>query len=224
MSSPFYTFPIDEPEKELTPLEYKLPEAVKDAKESWTSRMQAIAVVTALFASVEATLLGYITSTNGQIRSPKVEKAVYYFGYTSIFLNMGATLASILLLIAAASLPGAARKIYSSCGHGYPRKVFTNQQEYVSGLNRRLREGDGESYLLRGFGIAQGWDMLLRHCVLCFMGGWICSFVHIGLYIWLTLDNLVAALIMPSAALAALPPLIIFMFCMDTPACRECNR
>ncbi|KZT20832.1 hypothetical protein NEOLEDRAFT_1074700, partial [Neolentinus lepideus HHB14362 ss-1] len=200
----------------------ELPKAVKDIKDSWTTRMQAVAVVTALFTGVEATLLGYMTST-AHLTSSALEKAVWIFGYTSVFLNMGATLSSILLLVAAASLPTSVRRLYVSCSHGYPRHVFGNQQPHVSKLSQRLLDGEGETYLLRGFGVARGWDVLLRHCVLCFMGGWICAFVHIGLFVWLSQNNVVSALIMPSAAIAALPPLVIFVFFIDGPTCTHCS-
>ena len=49
-----------------------------------------------------------------------------------------------------------------------------------------------------------------------------CAFLHISINLWLSQSNLVAALIMPSAVFAIIPPLAIFGFYMDSPSCEEC--
>jgi ABC-type proline/glycine betaine transport system permease subunit len=100
--------------------------------------------------------------------------------------------------------------------------VFHNHTAHVAELNGRLLDGHGETYILRAFGIARGWGLLLRHCILCFLSGCVCAFIHIGINLWLSETNLVAGIVMPVLAFGVVPPLVIFLFMMDTPACHEC--
>lgn len=153
---------------------------------------------TTLFAAVQAQLLIALPQSLGR----PVDTVLRFFGYSGLFLNLGATLSAILLLIAVASLPAAARGVYISCSHSYPRKLVHDPHgSHNTDLNRLLLDRDGESQLLRAFGIARGWGILLRHCIFCFLGGWVCAFLHIVINLWLSQSHLVAALIMPSAFL-----------------------
>jgi hypothetical protein len=119
-------------------------------------------------------------------------------------------------------LPTAARQVYMTCSHGYPRKIFDSHGPHVAELNRRLLQGGGEMYILRAFGIARGWGFMLRHCIFCFLAGCVCVFLQVGINLWLSQSKIVAAIVMPSAALSALPPLVLFCFYMDSPTCDEC--
>ncbi|KAG6819500.1 hypothetical protein H0H93_011237 [Arthromyces matolae] len=151
---------------------------------------------TALLAGIEAQLIG---SLPDRVDSPPAsDTVVRFFAYSGLILNLGATLSTILLLIAVASLPTTARQIYVSCPHSYPRKVFHGHASHISELNNRLLEGQGETYILRAFGIARGWSFMLRHCISCFLGGCLCTFVHISLNLWLSESRLVASILMPA--------------------------
>ncbi|KAG6919668.1 hypothetical protein DXG01_002611 [Tephrocybe rancida] len=116
-------------------------------------------VQTALLAGTEAQLIGSLP--NRVADPPASDTALRFFAYSGLLLNLGATLSTILLLIAVASLPTTARQIYVSCPHSYPRKVFHGHASHVSELNKRLIEGQGETYILRAFGIARGWSFML---------------------------------------------------------------
>ncbi|KAG5635017.1 hypothetical protein H0H81_012698 [Sphagnurus paluster] len=190
--------------------------------DAWLPRLQAVAIVTALLAGTEAQL---ISSLPERPESPyAADTALRFFAYSGLLLNLGATLSTILLLIAVASLPTAARQIYLSCAHGYPRQVFHEHPAHIKELNRRLLEGEGETYVLRAFGIARGWGLMLRHCIVCFMGGCLCSFVHISLSLWVTQSTLVAGVIMPMVLFSFLPPCVAFLFYMGSPTCDECQE
>jgi len=204
----------------LRPLDYELPKTPKDVMDSWMPRLQAVAVVTALFAAVEAQLLGSLPDHGAHPSA--ADTLLRFFGYSGLFFNLGATLSAILLLVAVASLPTAARQVYMTCSHGYPRKIFNSHGPHVTELNRRLLQGDGETYILRAFGIAKGWGIMLRHCILCFLAGCVCCFLHVGINLWLSESKLVAAIIMPSAVFGSVPPLLMFSFYMDSPACDDC--
>lgn len=155
---------------------------------------------------------------------PASDTALRFFAYSGLLLNLGATLSTILLLIAVASLPTAARQIYVSCSHGYPRKVFHSHPTHVAELNKRLLDGHGETYILRAFGIARGWSILLKHCITCFMGGCTCVFIHIAINLWLSESTTVAAVLMPVVFFSFAPPCISFLFYMNSPTCRDCRE
>jgi len=201
-------------------------------------RLQAVAIVvsslllhgqfsahitqTALLAGTEAQLIGSLADHGPEHTA--ADAAVRFFAYSGLLLNIGATLSTILLLIAVASLPIAARQIYISCSHGYPRKIHNGQASHVSELNKRLLEGHGETYLLRAFGIAKGWSFMLRHCMACFMGGVTCTFLHITINLWLSESTVVAAVLMPAVAFSIVPPIVAFSFYMGSPSCRDCKE
>jgi hypothetical protein len=187
---------------------------------SHTTRLAEIYLwQTALFAGVQAQLLGGLPDPADHPTAS--DTAVRFFAYTGLALNLGATLSSILLLVAVASLPTAARYIYMKCDHGYPRKVFDNDSTHIVELNHHLRE-HGEPYALRAFGIAKGWNIMLRHSVFGFLGGCICTFCHIGINVWLSESTVVAAIVMPGIIVGFVPPVVVFLFYMDSRRCDEC--
>jgi len=202
-------------------------------------RLQAVAVVvsdfpgqattshltptqTALLAGTEAQLISSLAPPTPDTTAANT--ALRFFAYSGLLLNLGATLSTILLLIAVASLPTAARQIYVSCAHSYPRKVFQGHSSHVSELNKRLVQGYGETYVLRAFGIARGWSFMLRHCIACFMGGVMCTFMHISINVWLSESTVVAAVVMPAVVFSVVPPVVAFVFYMNSPACRDCKE
>jgi len=205
----------------LTPWDYELPKTPKNVMESWIAKLQAVAVVTALFAGVESQLLSGLP-TPGE-HPPASDTALRFFAYSGLLFNLGATLSAILLLVAITSLPATARQIYTTCNHGYPRQVFHKHTTHVAELNQLLHN-HGETYVLRAFGIARGWGYMLRHCIFCFLAGCVCAFIHIGITLWLSESHLVAAIVMPVLSFGVIPPLAIFLFYMDSPSCDECRE
>ncbi|KAG6811422.1 hypothetical protein H0H92_007530 [Tricholoma furcatifolium] len=217
------------PKVPLTPLDCRLPDmpdelpkTPKGVMDAWMPRLQAVAIVTALLAGIEASLIGSLPARVAD--PPPSDTAIRFFAFSGLLLNLGATISTILLLIAVASLPTTARQIYVSCPHSYPRKVFHGNASHVSELNKRLLEGQGETYILRAFGIARGWSFMLRHCIACFLGGCLCTFVHVALSLWVTQSTLVAALLMPAVFFSFVPPFVAFMFFMNSPTCHDCRE
>jgi len=212
---------------ELKPLDYELPKSAKLAVGTWISRLQAVAIITVLFAGVQAQLIGNLPGTTGSA----LERTLAFFAYSGLLLNLGGTLSAVLLLIAITSVPISARHLYVSCSHGYPRKMFELdgriQDELLGAsdgarLHDILLKRDGEAQFLRAFGIARGWDVILRHCIFAFLAGCICTFLQIALTLWVVESTLIAALIMPIVALAVFPPLYVFFCLMNSHACTEC--
>jgi hypothetical protein len=112
-----------------------------------------------------------------------------------------------------------------SCSHGYPRKIFetkSGQSRHMSDLNKKLVEGHGETYVLHAFGIARGWNILLKHCILSFTTGCLCTFLHIILGTWFTESRVVAAVVLPIGLLGFAPPFAIYMFHMHSAKCGQC--
>ena len=66
----------------------------------------------------------FVGSLGDDDSSSAADTALRIFAYAGLVLNLGATLSSVLLLLAITSIPTAARRLYMTCSHGYPRKVF----------------------------------------------------------------------------------------------------
>jgi len=220
----------------LRPLDYELPHAPKIAVESWSSRLQAVALVTVLFCGVQAQLISGFPPDTGTA----ADVALRFFGYSGLLLNLGGTLSAVLLLIAITSVPVVARHLYMHCAHSYPRKLFEvaeNNRHFAPNPNastvtlptiaREISEAlftDGDAKLLRAFGVARGWDILLLHCIFCFTTGCVCAFLQIALSLWIGSRTVVAAVIMPATFVAVVPPLLVFFRLMGGHPCPECDE
>ncbi|KAF8063402.1 hypothetical protein FPV67DRAFT_1672431 [Lyophyllum atratum] len=175
----------------LSPFEYTLPKTVKQIKQAWIPRLQAIA--TALLAGTEAQLLSSLPDRADSY--PKADMALRAFANAGLLLNLGGTITTVLLLLATASLPTAARKVYISCSHRLPRMAAQGHTGHLEEFNKCLVRGHSETYILRAFGIARGWVFLLNHCMACIIGGVICVFLHISINLWLSESMPVAAVL-----------------------------
>lgn len=91
-------------------------------------------------------------------------------------------------------------------------------------LNRLLLKGGVERRLLHEFGITRGWAFLLCHCLVCFFGGLICSFVHICVDAWVNQSQVLATILMPISFLAFVPPFIVYIVAWDAPECKLCRK
>jgi len=245
---------------DLRPLEYELPSAPQNLVNSWVTRLQAVAIVTALLAQIEAGLVGGMASQDPETAT---DVAARFFGYSGLILNLGATLSAVLLLLAVTSIPTASRRLYMSCSHGYPRKIFeynslrrdappagaytsadTSDYEYlrdnggggggggnnesdlsaaIRSFNQDLFRGNTEETILDAFGMAAGWGLMLRHCILCFLGGCVATFVHVTVLLWMNESTVVAAILMPVVFLGFVPPVVVYLFGMDSKKCPQCE-
>lgn len=202
---------------------------------------------TALLAQIEAGLLGGMDEVDPETAT---DIAARWFGYAGLILNLGATLSAVLLLLAVSSVPTQSRQLYMSCSHGYPRKVFQHNERtknpptpqethgyaYLNpsnhetdfgaalrGFNRDLFKGNTEEMILDAFGVASGWGLMLRHCIFCFLGGSIGTFVHVTILLWMNEATVTAAVLMPVVFVGFVPPVIVFMFGMDSKQCPQCK-
>ncbi|KAK7683495.1 hypothetical protein QCA50_013329 [Cerrena zonata] len=239
--------------EDFKPFDYELPETTSSVVNSWIVRLQAVAIVTALLAQVEASFVGSLEPANSDPTAS--DTALRIFAYAGLILNLGATLSAVLLLLAVTSVPSAARRLWMSCSHGYPRKVFLYENEKKRRIsegitntpapgvpssstsqdptkpedspirlsNKSLLQGDPDDEILHAFGVARGWRLLLQHCVFCFLTGCICAFVHVGILVWINESTTVASVAMPIAVIGFIPPSIIFFFGMDSLSCKECH-
>lgn len=176
--------------------------------------------------------------------------AARFFGYSGMILNLGATLSAVLLLLAVSSVPTQSRRLYMACAHGYPRKVFEYTQlrnnpsesipeehaysylntrsveadltAAIRSFNQTLFRGNTEETILDAFGIASGWGLMLRHCILCFLGGCIGTFVHVAILLWMNESTTVAAVLMPVVFVGFVPPVFVYMFGMESKRCPQC--
>ncbi|KAI0071528.1 hypothetical protein K474DRAFT_1687031 [Panus rudis PR-1116 ss-1] len=238
----------DNAKDDLKPFDYELHPTPKAVVDIWVVRLQAVAIVTALLAQIEVSLLGSLPDRTDN--PPASDTALRVFGYSGLILNLGATLSAVLMLLAVTSVPTAARRLYMTCKHSYPHKVYKQPEleeeksttpdlfprpqfqpkpvapdthADMKALNRFLLTGNTEGNILYAFGVARGWGVMLRHCILCFVAGCVCTFVHVGIALWVNESTLVAAIMMPVAFVSFVPPLAVFVGGMETHSCAECE-
>lgn len=203
-----------------------LPPAPKIAAENWLARLQAIAIVTVLFASVQSQLLGALPEDNHRAS----DAALRFLTYGGLFLNLGGTFSAVLLLLAITEMPSTARRLYVSCPHSYPRRMSraspdTPDPAWEDGAQQdMLRKPEGNEQLLRAFGIARGWDIVLFHCIVSLIGGAVFTFAEIVLTAWIAERTVVAALVLPLAVFGLAPPLYVFFFLMGPHKCPQCDE
>ncbi|KAH8101834.1 hypothetical protein BXZ70DRAFT_1007074 [Cristinia sonorae] len=242
---------------DLRPFDYELPPAPQKIVDTWVTRLQAVAIVTALLAQIEAGLVGDMEPLDPQTAT---DVAARFFGYGGLILNLGATLSAVLLLLAVTSVNTQSRRLYMTCSHGYPRKVFQyndslkqsqtvdstpsaskgnfgHNYEYLNpssseqntlqaairSFNQTLFRGNTEETILDAFGVASGWGLMLRHCIFCFLGGSIATFVHVTILLWMNESTVVAATLMPVVFVGFVPPVMVYAFRMESKVCPQCK-
>ncbi|EJD54559.1 hypothetical protein AURDEDRAFT_156342 [Auricularia subglabra TFB-10046 SS5] len=209
-------------DRDLKPLAYELPVTVKMTMENWLARLQAIAIITVLFAGVQSQLIASLPNDDHR----GFDVALRFFAYGGLFLNLGDTLSAVLLLVAITSLPLSARYLYVSCQHSFPRQMFrldgSDPAREAGDLQDILLKRDSDTQLLRAFGIARGWATIMNHCILSFILGCVFTFIQVALTVWIAERVLAAALFLPLALFGVLPPLCVFFGFMGPPECSQC--
>jgi len=176
-------------------LQRELPKAVESIRQGRIDSFAASAVVTTLFAGIEAALLaGNPPLTNlpddqggspGHRNNPRLLEAYLAFAYISLGLNLGATVASLYLI----DMLGAV---------GFPLS-YTH-------LKGAEDERTGRRLLLRTFGARSNtYKRIEWYWLATFQLGYLTVVAQYGLYIWLHASNVAAALATPTVLIALLP-------------------
>ncbi|KAH7100149.1 hypothetical protein BKA62DRAFT_707760 [Auriculariales sp. MPI-PUGE-AT-0066] len=212
-------------EPDLRPLAYELPRAPRIAVEGWLARLQAVALITALLAGVQAQLLGNLPDTGHKAS----DKAIRIFAYAGLCANIGSTLSAVLLLLAITTVPTSARHLYVSCSHSYPRRLFSTNttqppDETDVDAQKLLLNAQAEAQLLRAFGVARGFELMTQHCLITFLAGVICTFLQVGMAAWLQEGNAIGIVVLFAVMGCLLPPIYVFCFLMSPHRCDECHK
>ncbi|KAI0790419.1 hypothetical protein C8Q75DRAFT_115487 [Abortiporus biennis] len=113
----------------------ELPKAPKTIMDMWVTRLQAVAVVTALLAQVEVSLISNLPDPSEETA---LNIALVIFAYAGFICNMAATVSSVVLLLAATQVPTTARRLYIKCEHQIPRTIF----HYETHLRHKRRDSE----------------------------------------------------------------------------------
>jgi len=155
-----------------------LPPAVEASMISWHENANAIAIIMALFATVQITLLQVLPPLAGA--SNTLWKVTRWFMYCGIFLQIGGAISAVAIIHMVSSIPLKGRTLVMSDPASLPHEVFVNEKEIPSDL---LRE-DGESELLTKWGLGTGWKVCCIHMLTCFVLGFISAFFSLMLWVW----------------------------------------
>ncbi|KAJ6557943.1 hypothetical protein B0H19DRAFT_1261520 [Mycena capillaripes] len=184
----------------------RLPQSVEDVRQSFTSTVQAIAVVTTLFAGIQAQLLSSMPFAPSPTASKAVIKALLLTGYGGLVVNVGAALSGMIFLDIAGEAPEAFRRSKS--------RITTMRQVSITNGDKPI--GGLEQLLL--YGSPRTLQFAWYHCVVSTLFGAFSILIQISLLAWINISShseifvfVVLALIW---AALPLPVFLIYNFCV----------
>ncbi|KAI0067850.1 hypothetical protein BV25DRAFT_875925 [Artomyces pyxidatus] len=175
-----------------TNVAYELPPTVKSLNDGWLATCQSAAIVSGLFAIVEAQLLTFVKLPSSYTHPPSFAamQALLVFTYSALFFSLSATISSLILTDEFGELPvRASRK-------SNPVKQGTFDSSAAS--------------LLEVYGARKSWRWLMWHWVLTLNGAVVCLAVQIVLYVWLQ-ETVAIKVVVLCIAVFGLLPLLHFL-------------
>jgi hypothetical protein len=173
--------------------------------------MAGVALLTPLKASicavVHAVLLHLSATTPFIPEDSSLTRALHWFIYASLLLNLGSTTSSILSIVMLSDLHSYARQTAIQDPESLPARALRGEH-----LQESLFIGNGEIILLRGFGLGRIWELARGHMVLCFIMGMLCSFAEIALWVWSLEVIQVSIAVAVPLGMIVLPPFFVFMY------------
>ena len=136
-----------------------------------------------------------------------LNRTLHWFIYASLLFDLGATASSVLSVVVLSDLSSYARQTAIQDPESLPARALRGEH-----LHQSLFIGNGESILLRGFGLGRIWELARGHMMVCFIMGMVSSFVEVTLWVWsLDVFHVSLAMIFP-LGLVVLPPFFVFMY------------
>jgi hypothetical protein len=129
-----------------------------------------------------------------------------WFVYTGLLLHLGTTTSAAFSLTMLSDLPTYARETAIRDPESLPAKAMYGKDVPVP-----LSGGNGDTTLLRKFGLGRKWEFVRGHMMACFILGCLCSFITIGLWAWSLEAPKVAIAVLVQLALIAFPPFLVFI-------------
>ena len=133
--------------------------------------------------------------------------ALHGFIYTSLLLHLGTTTSAAFSFVILSDLPRYAREIAIQDPESLPAKAMHGED-----LAETLSGGNGDTTLLRKFGLGRTWECMKGHMMICFVMGCFCSFITIGLWAWSLEALRVAIAVLVLLVIIVLPPFLVFLF------------
>ncbi|KAG8937553.1 hypothetical protein FRC00_004167 [Tulasnella sp. 408] len=133
------------------PIEYEHPKVVESLKQGWILTYQAIAVVAALFAGMEATLITLTKTAEPDSHpplrwsTPRIQNTTLALAYVALVSSIGSIMSAL--------------KIIDGLGHMTFRNAIKNPESPLDWTRQRA------SYLMKPFGVAGNFRRLMYHCV-----------------------------------------------------------
>ncbi|KAG8930916.1 hypothetical protein FRC02_003473 [Tulasnella sp. 418] len=178
---------------------YSLPPVVQNAKKGWESSLNAVAIVTTLIVGAECELIGNLPAYDPN--EPKSVLSARLFCYVGVFLNLGGTLASVMMIDALSDLTTRAREMCMTDSNSLPHRVYTGQAAIPS----RLLFSINERELLYSFGLEIPWGFMNFYWAWSFPVGSVCIIIHLLIYCWAFDSKILSGVLTPVAAFAVLP-------------------
>ncbi|KAG8921157.1 hypothetical protein FRC01_000386 [Tulasnella sp. 417] len=178
------------------PISDKHPEVVESLKQGWILTYQAIAVVAALFAGMEATLITLAKTAEPDSHpplrwsTPRIQNTTLALAYVALVSSIGSIMSAL--------------KIIDGLGHMTFRNAIKNPESPLDWTRQRA------SYLMKPFGVAGNFRRLMYHCVGSLLVSGLCALLQILFYIWQHEATSVAIVASVAIAVAAWPILVMF--------------
>ncbi|KAJ7031999.1 hypothetical protein C8F04DRAFT_1108866 [Mycena alexandri] len=194
----------------------RVPQNVADVRQNFKSTAEAIAVVTTLFAGIQAQLLSGTPSEPSPTASQAVIRALQLASYGGLSVNVGAALSSMLFLDIVGEGPKRYRRWSKKPQSSQPVARNTASEladdKFLAGLTLLVMHGSPRSLHFAWY-----------HCVASTVFGTISVLIQISLLAWINLssqDSSIFAAVVLALFWAALPVpgFLIYNFfvgCMD---------
>lgn len=161
-------------------IHYELPRLVESLRQGWITSFQAMAVVGALFAAGETTLIPFVKTTvlNGD-GTPKLPahpglfKLLLAVSYGAFFFSASVTISSVILIDELSLLS------------------FLNR---AKGSNNPALDFDSVFLLLKEFQLTTTWYWVGAYCWVSIFLGCLCIVIQLAVYTWLNESRAVTIL------------------------------
>ncbi|KAJ7185791.1 hypothetical protein C8R46DRAFT_386376 [Mycena filopes] len=186
----------------------RLPQSVEDVRQNFQGTVEAIAVVTALFAGIQAQLLSGTPSEPSSSASPGVIRALQLVSYGGLVVNVGAALSGMLFLDIVGEAPERFRrrkeklKLQASSASEFPDA----DNAFTAGIE-----------LLLAYGSPRSLQFAWYHCIASTVFGTLSVLLQISLLAWINVSSqesgvFVAVVLALIWAALPLPGFIIYNF------------
>ncbi|KAJ6582924.1 hypothetical protein DFH09DRAFT_1029317 [Mycena vulgaris] len=194
----------------------RLPRSVEDVRQNFIATVQAMAVVTTLFAGIQAQLLSGIPSAPSPTAPQAVINALLLVSYGGLSVNVGAALSAMLFLDISGEAPEAFRRLRATASQASGRRSPSSHTGSITSTRTAVDTGLG---LLLNYGSPRSLQFAWYHCVASTIFGTFSILLQICLLAWINLASQVSGVFVVVVlalfwAALPLPGLLLYNFCV----------